>query len=403
MRKLLILILVILGINVAFGGGVISGVDISPKYSTFYDDYGNITKISIIPKYKYIRLQPGDSEIITVKLKNKNNKEVKITPKVVTLPYSEDEIDESWVSFDKTGFILKPNSSETIKITIKVPKDVEKGFYSGMIVFTEDKTQMPYGMPMYVNSFMLSLDVWIPPSVYIYPKYIYDDVEPGKTITYNITIKNLGNKTFTINPKIDNQDFFAYGEKPVMQLDKSMVEIEAPKTIPPKSEEIVKIKIKVPENAKGSIHGTINLGINDPGLDDFQQSIDINLRVYSKPKEPFVKEILINNASKLTIKVKASSYSWKYNNKMRDVDANVVIESPKGVLNIKPSKVTENFNVYISDWKLPPWEMDSEGIYNIGEYSKTKEYIIENPVNGIWKVKILPNCESFNVEIEIEQ
>ncbi|GEM_PF-4437530 len=403
MKKVLALILIILGINMVFGGGFVSKIDISPKHSISYDDYGNVTKISIIPKFKYIRLQPGDSETITVKLKNKNDKDVKITPKVITLPYSENEIDESWISFDKTNFILKPNSSETVKITIKVPKDAEKGLYSGMIAFTDDKIQMPYGMPMYANSFMLSLEVWIPPSVYIYPKYIYDDVEPGKTITYNITIKNIGNKTFSINPKINSQDLEYWDEKPGILLSKDMIEIESPKVIPPKSEKVVKIKIKVPDDAKGVIYGSINLGIDDPGLDEYQQNIDIHLRVYNKPKEPFIREILINNASKLTIKIKASSYSWRYSSKIKNISANVIIESPKGILNIKPKKITENFNVYVSNWKLPPWETDSEGIYNIGAYSKTEEYIIKNPVNGVWKVKILPNCESFNVEIGIEQ
>ena len=70
-------------------------------------DFKNLTKLVISPNFKHLRLKPGDSASFTVKIKNPTDKDVLINPKVVVDPYAENAIDESWVSFDKSGFVLK--------------------------------------------------------------------------------------------------------------------------------------------------------------------------------------------------------------------------------------------------------------------------------------------------------
>ncbi len=75
----------------------------------------NVVKIVIEPKYKHLRLVPGDEREFMVKLKNPNNKDVVVEPKIV--------------SFNKNKFVLKTGKSAEVKIAVKVPKDAEKGHF----------------------------------------------------------------------------------------------------------------------------------------------------------------------------------------------------------------------------------------------------------------------------------
>ena len=128
------------------------------------------------------------------------------------------------------------------------------------------------------------------------------------------------------------------------------------------------------------------------------QRVELSLRVYEKPNEPFVKSFFVSNASKVTVKVSASSYG-KSAEKSCDFDVKII--SPNGVVDVKPSKLVEEVGVTLSGSKLPPWE-ETEGIYTVTSYKKTEVYTIENPASGTWKVEILPSCESFNLVVEVE-
>ena len=160
-------------------------------------------------------------------------------------------------------------------------------------------------MPKYINKMHLSVDVWVPPSVKITPRYISDYVEAGKTYEYTIKIKNTAGKTFKLNPEFVEPEYISGFEN---YLSKDNVRIEAPSTIPPNSEVEVKVKVNVPVTAKGFLRGAIKLNIDDPGLDEWMQRVEINLNVFTKPTEPFVKTVRIENASKLT--VKSTPTSW---------------------------------------------------------------------------------------------
>ena len=370
-------------------------------------DYRNLTKLIIQPEYKYLRIKAGETKTFVVKIKNPTNKDVKITPKVVSYGYETNVIDESWISFSKKEFTLNAKAEGSVTITVSVPSDADKGYYHGYIAFTNDSVTI-YGMEKYINSLSLSVEVWIPPSVKIYPRWISDKVEAGKSYEYEVNVVNTGDKSFTINPKLSEEEtyFDEYGY--VSQITKDMVHISAPSTIPPKSSVKVKIKIDVPPNAKGMLRGAIDLGINDPGLDKWQQRVEMNLRIYEIPKEPFIKEISIDNASKLVVKVTTNSYKPVYypilygiksaESNMR-CDVNVSILSPSGKISIKP-KITEN--LFVTLGMGPPWE-EVSGIYKVTSVSKTIAYTIENPENGIWKIKVMPKgCEQFNLQIEVE-
>jgi len=367
-------------------------------------DFKNLTKLIISPNFKHLRLKPGDSASFTVKIKNPTDKDVLIDPKVVVKPHAENAIDESWVSFDKSGFVLKSKQETEITVTVKVPKDAEKGYYYCEIAFTNETIpRTPYEMPNYINKIDLSVEVWVPPSVKIIPRYINDYVEAGKTYEYTIKIKNTAGKTFKLNPEFVEPEYISGFEN---YLSKDNVRIEAPSTIPPNSEVEVKVKVNVPVTAKGFLRGAIKLNIDDPGLDEWMQRVEITLNVFTKPTEPFVKTVRIENASKLTVKVSSNFMGIPFpiivgSKGYTEGDFDVKIYSPSGIISVKP-KTIEKLIVTTGSKYVPPWE-ETEGIYKVVSVSKTKIYMIENPENGIWKIEVMPkNCFGFSIEVEIE-
>ena len=407
MNRLLILVLVFSLFGVAAGEVIeaVKVVSVPPEpvpvqMGGMEKVYENVTKIVIEPRYKHLRLMPGEEKTFTVKLKNPNDRDVVVEPKIVTFPFLENVVDESWVSFDKEKFVLKAGGSAEVKVTVNVPKDAEKGYYNCMIAFTNDTFPMPYSVkPFYVNQMSLSVNVWVPPKVKIYPKFIDDRVEAGKSYEYKIYVENTGDEPIKMNPELfKGEDVYYDPFSPVSWIDESHVTIEAPSVVQPKSKAVVKVKVSVPSTAKGMLRGTVKLNIEDPGLDEWMQRVELNLRAYEKPSEPFVKVFQVSNATKVTVKVSASSYE-RFSEESCDLD--VKIFSPSGILSVKPSKLVEEVGVTLSGSKLPPWE-EAEGIYTVTSYRKTKIYTVENPESGTWKVEILPNCESFTLSVEVE-
>jgi NACalpha-BTF3-like transcription factor len=373
------------------------------------DLYKNMTRLIIEPRFKHVKVKAGEDVSFKVKLKNPTNKDVVIEPKVVISPYAERVVEEGWISFSKGKFVLKAKGEETLEISLKVPKDAEKGGYSCMIAFTNDTipTPFPTGMPKYVNSMDLHVYVWIPPSVKIYPRNVFKYVEAGEKYEFYITVENIGDKTFKLNPKIKQEEhYMPYVET---TLDESMVKITAPPTIPPHSKVKVKVEVNVPSTAEGSLRGFIDLGIDDPGLEEWTQRISVNLQVYEKPTEPFVKVVKIENASRLTVKVSTGmipseimpimfGVNTPFESKAADLDVRLI--APSGEVEAKP-KILERMIVTVGK-NAPPWE-EVEGIYKVVSASKTYTYVINNPENGIWKVEVMPkSCFGFSIEVEVE-
>ena len=400
MKKLvLVLILVALLTISAYGQSVPVPVAVSPvsvvysEHSISASDYKNMTKLVIQPKFKHLRLEPGDSKTFTIKIKNPTDKDVLVEPEIIQPPFSEYLLEEDWVQVSE-GFTLKPNEEKEIEIEVKIPEDAVKGYYSCIIALTNDTYSYPGSpVPNYINSIMLSVNVWVPPTVKIYPRFIDDVVEAGESYTYRITVENTGNQEIKLDPSLYEEEY--YDPWTSTFLTKDIVFIESPSTISPNSKAEVVVKVKVPPDARGYLHGSIDLGIDDPTIDEWMQRVDMNLRVYLKPTEPYVREINVENATVLKIEVSSSNYLKAIG------DFEVRIKSPNGYVDMKPSKIMETIGVTLSGDMLPPWE-EAEGIYKVMRYEKAETYSIENPANGIWKVEVFPECDSFTVKVEVE-
>ncbi len=396
MRKW-ILVLTVLALGVASAQTLVKPLPYSktPLYHS-----KNVTKLFIEPRYKYVRLKAGESTSFSVKIKNPYDRDVKIDPRVVVPPYSV--MDPSWVRIDRGKFVLKAKGEATVTVTVSVPKDAEKGFYSCEVVFTNDTYPTPYPKEEFVNSLHLSINVWIPPSVKIYPTSIFKYVEAGRSYVFNVTVENTASKPFKLNPKLGRGEYYA---PDVSYLTESMVRIEAPSTIPPNSKVTVRIHVHVPATAKGTLRGYVDLGINDPGLEDWAKRVSINLVVFERPTEPFVKVIRIENASSLRVKVSTGLSPYlplvpSSSSVPKNADVSVRLISPHGEVKVRP-KVLERMVVTLGAMG-PPWER-AEGLYKVVSVSKSYTYVVENPENGVWRIEIMPkNCFMFNVEVEIE-
>ena len=401
MRISLLALLVLLTVSVA-SAQLVKPVPIS--YKVPYAK--NVTKLIIEPRFKYVRLKAGESTSFTVKIRNPKDRDVTIDPKVIIPPYSEMPMDRSWVKINRGKFVLKAKQEATITITVSVPKDAEKGFYSCEIAFTNDTFPTPYPSetPKYVNSLHLSVQVWIPPSVRIYPTSIYRFVEAGRSYVFNVTVENTADRSFTLNPNLTQPEY--YGPN-VEYLTKDMVSIDAPHTIPPHSKVTVRIHVKIPPTAKGTLRGYVDLGINDPGLEDWAKKVSISLTVFEKPTEPFVRVIDVENASVLKVTVSTGLSQFipyvpvPYGSPFpSNADVSVKLISPHGEVKVRP-KILERFVVTLGTYG-PPWEV-TKGLYKVISVGKTYTYVINNPENGVWRIEIMPkNCFMFNVEVEIE-
>ena len=401
MRISLLALLVLLTVSVA-SAQLVKPVPIS--YKVPYAK--NVTKLIIEPRFKYVRLKAGESTSFTVKIRNPNDKDVTIDPKVIVSPYSEMPMSKSWVKISRGKFVLKAKQEATITITVSVPKDAEKGFYSCEIAFTNDTFPAPYPSepPKYVNALHLSVQVWIPPSVRIYPTSIYKFVEAGRSYVFNVTVENTADRSFTLNPNLTQPEY--YGPN-VEYLTKDMVSIDAPHTIPPHSKVTVRIHVKIPPTAKGTLRGYVDLGINDPGLEDWAKKVSISLTVFEKPTEPFVRVIDVENASVLKVTVSTGLSQFipyvpvPYGSPFpSNADVSVKLISPHGEVKVRP-KILERFVVTLGTYG-PPWEV-TKGLYKVISVGKTYTYVINNPENGVWRIEIMPkNCFMFNVDVEIE-
>jgi len=399
----LVLLLVLLSIAQTTQAQVAEVVKVqSVSQSSGAAIYAPNAKLKITPAFKHTRLQPGESESFEIKVKNIGDKDVTVKPELVQMPYAPNTVDEDWLKIEPEKTVLKAKEECRIKIEVSVPRDAEKGFYSAMIALTNDTVASPYPTPypMYVNKLMLSVNVWIPPQVVIKQRYIHDVVEAGKNYEYKIIIENMGDRGVTLNPVLKNERIYYDFYSPV-QLTEDMVQIESPKQIPPKSKAEVKIRVNVPADAKGVLRGGVQLNIDDPGLDEWMQRIDINLNVWQKPTEPYVKEVVVENVSKLRFEVSATSQAFRMYRSV-NADFDVKIKSPSGYINIKPSKKVEVVGVTLSASYLPPWEGESEGIYRVTKTEKTEVYIIENPENGVWRIEVMPKCNEFSLKVEVE-
>ena len=424
-------------------------------------------KIKVDPAYKYLQLKPGDSENFTVTVENNDNKTIELKPRTLITPYTENFIGESWISISPSEKALKPGEKEEFEVKVSIPKDANVGSYAVLIAFTE---KVPEGdVAGYYQSFpgtmQLNVQVWIPPTVQILTPYVNDLVEVGKSYTYEVKLKNTGNQDIAISTELtEGGGIIYYGSAasstvppptvpsstvsdstvsdstvsdstvsdstvsssimspsagPAQAFGKEAITVEAPEKIKAGQTDVVKLKLAVPANAKGSYSGSLDLHINDPGISN-GGTVPLSFRILPVLKEPYETSFEARTDDPITIGITAYQYGYgmyttggnrgltpSFNVNLKDPSVNKVTPTlintkSSGSINIiddtypqlRPlldvsSKIAGNMEAY------------NQGSYQGGTTTFVETYTVPG-ATGKWTLSILlKNTENFEYSITI--
>ncbi|NQE04934.1 hypothetical protein C5S32_03590 [ANME-1 cluster archaeon GoMg1] len=365
--------------------------------------------LQISPKHEWFELKPGGEKEFTVKVKNKDEEAVSTSPRIEVQPFGEYFLEEEWITVEPSSADINADGEQKYTVTVKIPEDAEIGHYSAQVVFTNDTMPTPYPapFPVYVNSLSLSIQVWEPPKIVVQPRHIHDRVEAGQSQEYEIQFENKGDKAIAISPEIGGKE--RWGGPFENMIPEDWLTIDASAKVEANSKATVKVTVKVPVDAKGRYEGNINLNIDDPSIERWDQEVHIGLEVWKQPTTPFREGFTVKQGEKVSVVVTAGQHVYdRYGggveeNEEPSFDVALMLTTPEGgKLTPEPSKTVKTGEISLGMDYLPPWEASSEGMYHAmrTEYSET--YEITNATGGVWALEILPrNAERFEYTIEI--
>jgi len=303
----------------------------------------------------------------------------------------------------------------TVKVTI--PGDASTGYYNAQVIFTDEEIPSPYPQPIpnYVHTYQLSIDVWTPPNVQILRPYITDQLEAGKEYDYTIKLKNTADKVIPIDPKMSDQNSMYYGPGTMEAAFKDdAITITSPKEIPAGQTVEVKVHVIVPDDAKGNYNGAIDLGISDLSVrDEWADMVNLQFGVWKQPAEAFVKSFTLDEVSPVTIEVSSNllngllgyiGYPGAKSSSTKSPSFAVDLNGPDN----KPISLTKTKTLIKGGVSLggmgsmyPPWESESEGIYNEMGVQYVETFTATVPA-GENKLSVLPkNTQGFEYTITI--
>ncbi|WP_440946189.1 COG1470 family protein [Methanosarcina sp. T3] len=391
------------------------------------DFYPEFEKISVDPAYQYLELKPGDSRNFTVTVENKDNKTIALDPRLVIIPYTENFIDESWVSISPSAKDLAPGEKEEFEVEVNIPEDADLGNYAVLIAFAEN---VPEGdvagyYPNFPGTMQLNLQVWVPPTVQILTPYINDLVEAGKTYTYEIKLRNTGSTDIAISPELtEGGDIIYYDSiSPyggiTYAFGNDAINVDAPEKVKAGETATVKLTLKVPADAKGSYTGSLNLNIDDPGIRDYEGKVSLNFRILPIPEKPY--ETNFKAGTNGTIDIEISAYQYGYDlyaaegNRDRTPSFEVNLKDPSGKevtptlistkysgsINIIDDTYPQPYLSYVSARIAGGMETSNQGSYRGGTTTFVETYTVPG-TEGEWTLSILPkNTENFEYSITI--
>lgn len=372
-------------------------IDVAPNENA---TVGNSTNI-IDPQSYGAYLTAGSSTQFTVMFTNTGNETLVLTPKVVAVPNSEKNIEESWIKISPTNATVAPGSKQKFDIEIDVPSNAESGSYQTNIAFTDDIAQ---DTAQYVNSMHLDLSVQGLSKVQLETQYISDTIEAGKEYEYRIRLKNVATKDVTIDPKIPQYSNY-YDPSYIPAFDSDAIVISAPSIIKAGETANMTIKVKVPEKATGRYYGTITMNVNGVVTPDYTNNpqLNLDLTILKQPLVPYIKAFKTTNKKPITVEVSASTNEnpWLISPKREKPSFELKIRHNRKTVKMAFAKSVESSTVSIGGSPIPVWPIDDKSIYQ--DYGKTyvETYTVPGDV-GDWELSILPkNMQSFGYSITV--
>ena len=374
----------------------------------------DFARLQINPGYSNMQIKPGNSDKVTVTVTNKDNETITAAPFVSVVPYSDNLFEESWVTITPVSVDIAPDAKQEFVIEVNIPQDADIGYYSTSIAFTEDVMPTPYPIPYpdYLNSMHFSVDVWTPPNIQIQTPYISGRVESGENYDYEIKLENIADKDISIDPKIDdNNRMYGYSPYDMMSsaFEDDAITITAPSVVKAGETAIVNVHLEVPDDSKGRYNGAIDLKIDDPSIREWEGQVQMNFEVWTQPTESYEKSFTAGIEAPITIELNSQQYSYdrwmgtSTNGQNDDVPSfdNTLVNPSGDEVEMTLIKTTYGGSVNLGMSDFPPWEMDSEGIYQEVETSYSEVFTAPGTV-GDWTLKILPmNVDMFSYSITI--
>lgn len=364
------------------------------------DDNTNFTRLYVDADDSYLDLKPGEEETFTVRVKNGEDHELDVNPHIFTSPMAEYPIDESWVDIDGPDS-LDAGEEVEYEVTISVPENAETADYSGRIAFTDETVQRDGRPPYPVHADYVRVDVWRQPTVKIVSdRYVHTQVEAGDSVTRQIVIKNTGDEAVPLSPELNTRDSrrHCYGSHCPGELDPNWIDIDAPNQIGAGETATVTVTLSPEAKAdRGRYRAEIDLGLKDPNRDgrrDYWQQVDVNFVVWQQPEKAFEKGFTVTEETEnvtLTLNPRRNDDSED----AEEPNFDVQFVSPDGeVRDAKRVRVSERGYVDLSG------RDGGDGAYSTDGASSEYVYVLEEPAEGEWSVRIMPeNTISFGYEL----
>jgi len=409
-------------------------VGASVESSSIYagDYFPEFEKIRVDPAYKYLELEPGDNDNFTVTVENKDNKTINLKPEPLITPYTENFMNKSWISISPSQKALKPGEKQEFHVEVNMPEDADLGNYAVLIAFTE---KVPEGdiagyYPNFPGTMQLNVQVWVRPSVQILTPYVNDLVEAGENYTYEIKLRNTGDKDIAISPELTEAGGIIYAEDvasssstgmPQQAFGDDAIRVEAPEKIKAGQTAIVKLTLAVPADAKGSYSGSLDLNIDDPGIREYEGMVPLSFRILPVPEEPYENTFEAETDGPITLEIKAYQYGYglyttggnrdltpSFNVSLIDPSGNEVTPTPVN------TKYSGSINIVDDTYPQPPYpvpyissriaggmETNDQGSYQGGTTTFVETYSAPGAA-GKWTLSIFPeNTENFEYTVTI--
>ncbi|MHC1754231.1 MAG: hypothetical protein AB9861_02150 [Methanosarcina sp.] len=364
-----------------------------------YTSVSNKTIIhEINPSYYDLYLQQGESSSFTVNFKNNGKKALDVEPRLVSVPESYYDFDESWIAISPANVTVDSGAEQEFTIEVSIPEDADGENYQTYIAFADDIMLDPEEYyPQYVNVMYLSVMVPVYQKIELQTCYIYDTVEAGEEYEYTTKIKNVAARNITIDPEVTGYDY-SFDESGL----EDAIEISAPSVLAPGEIADMVIRVPVPENATGSYSGYVEMNVDGKENYGYDPQIDLNFIVRQQPSVPYVKTFETRTADPITIEV--STYAYGSDSWLRSPPKN---EVPSFELNLKYDsspvdmtlvKITQSGSISVGWNNFPVWSND-DAIYQNNDRYYTETYTIPGAI-GDWELTILPkNTENFEYSI----
>ncbi len=361
---------------------------------------GNSTN-TIEPQFYSTYLTAGSVNIFTVMFTNTGNETLVLIPKVVAVPNSEKNIDESWIKTSPTNVKVAPGSTQKFDVEIDVPRDTESGSYQANIAFTDDLVP---NSNQYVNSMHIDLSVQGLSKIQLETQYISDTIEAGKEYEYQIKLKNMATKDVTIDPKIPEYSNY-YDPSYIPAFGSDAIGISAPSIIKAGETANMTIKVKVPENATGRYYGTISMNVDGVVTTDFTSNpqLNLDLSVLKQPLVPYVKTFKTTNKKPITVEVNGytNENPWLISPKREKPSFELKMRYNHKRVKMTFVKSVESSSIGIVGSYPLVWPIDDKSIYQNYGSTFVETYTAPGAV-GDWELSILPkNTQSFGYSITV--